>query len=46
MLGKFVSYNNDVTQYESSYNTGATNHNTNGSIDYGIFQVTDILDRV
>ena len=26
-------------QYESSYNTAATNDNTNGSRDYGIFQV-------
>ena len=28
-------------QYESSYNTGATNDNTNGSRDYGIFQIND-----
>ena len=42
---EFVFYNNNnVTQYESSYNTGATNHNTNGSIDYGIFQVTDRME--
>ena len=40
----FYYNNNDVTQYESSYNTGATNHNTNGSIDYGIFQVTDRME--
>merc|ERR1712241_992237 len=30
-----------LANYESSYNTGATNHNTNGSIDYGIFQIND-----
>ena len=28
-----------LAEHESSLNTGATNHNTNGSDDYGIFQV-------
>merc|ERR1712038_1610028 len=28
-----------LANYESSYNTGATNDNTNGSRDYGIFQI-------
>merc|ERR1712066_164691 len=30
-----------LANYESSYNTGATNDNTNGSRDYGIFQIND-----
>ena len=30
----------DTPQYESGYNTAATNDNTNGSRDYGIFQVS------
>ena len=29
-------------KYESSYNTAATNDNTNGSRDYGIFEVIDV----
>ena len=28
-----------LIQHESNYNTAAINHNTNGSTDYGIFQV-------
>ncbi|KAJ8338901.1 hypothetical protein SKAU_G00356870, partial [Synaphobranchus kaupii] len=28
-----------LAKWESSYNTGATNHNTDGSTDYGIFQI-------
>ncbi|XP_056592462.1 lysozyme C-like [Triplophysa dalaica] len=28
-----------LTRWESSYNTAATNHNTDGSTDYGIFQI-------
>ncbi|XP_061576787.1 lysozyme C [Cololabis saira] len=28
-----------LTRWESSYNTQATNHNTDGSTDYGIFQI-------
>ncbi|XP_075935835.1 lysozyme C-like [Anarhichas minor] len=28
-----------LSKWESSYNTGATNHNTDGSTDYGIFQI-------
>ncbi|XP_035040319.2 lysozyme C isoform X3 [Hippoglossus stenolepis] len=28
-----------LSQWESNYNTGATNHNTDGSTDYGIFQI-------
>ncbi|KAJ8338905.1 hypothetical protein SKAU_G00356910 [Synaphobranchus kaupii] len=28
-----------LARWESSYNTGATNHNTDGSTDYGIFQI-------
>uniref|UniRef100_A0A8C4EQE4 lysozyme n=1 Tax=Dicentrarchus labrax TaxID=13489 RepID=A0A8C4EQE4_DICLA len=28
-----------LTQHESNYNTGAINHNTDGSTDYGIFQI-------
>ncbi|KAM4615252.1 lysozyme C II-like [Polymixia lowei] len=28
-----------LTKWESSYNTQATNHNTDGSTDYGIFQI-------
>ncbi|XP_056156057.1 lysozyme C-like [Lampris incognitus] len=28
-----------LTQWESSYNTAATNSNRNGSTDYGIFQI-------
>merc|ERR1712066_1088592 len=30
-----------LANYESSFNTGATNDNTNGSRDYGIFQIND-----
>merc|ERR1711872_431015 len=30
-----------LVQWESSYNTGATNHNSNGSTDYGLFQIND-----
>ncbi|XP_069182334.1 lysozyme c-1-like [Procambarus clarkii] len=30
-----------LAQYESSFNTAATNKNTNGSRDYGIFQIND-----
>merc|ERR1711970_254785 len=36
-LGNWVC----LVQYESSYNTGATNDNTNGSRDYGLFQIHD-----
>eukprot|EP00090_Calanus_glacialis_P006361 TRINITY_DN14963_c0_g1_i2.p1 TRINITY_DN14963_c0_g1~~TRINITY_DN14963_c0_g1_i2.p1 ORF type:complete len:243 (-),score=48.51 TRINITY_DN14963_c0_g1_i2:58-786(-) len=36
-LGNWVC----LAQYESSYNTAATNDNTNGSRDYGIFQIND-----
>ncbi|XP_051972268.1 lysozyme C-like [Xyrauchen texanus] len=28
-----------LTKWESNYNTAATNHNTGGSTDYGIFQI-------
>uniref|UniRef100_A0A8C9ZTA9 lysozyme n=1 Tax=Sander lucioperca TaxID=283035 RepID=A0A8C9ZTA9_SANLU len=28
-----------LSQWESSYNTSATHHNTDGSTDYGIFQI-------
>ncbi|KAM9841319.1 lysozyme C [Aulostomus maculatus] len=28
-----------LSQWESNYNTRATNHNTDGSTDYGIFQI-------
>ncbi|XP_074546423.1 lysozyme C-like [Halichoeres trimaculatus] len=28
-----------LSQWESHYNTQATNHNTDGSTDYGIFQI-------
>ncbi|KAG7221236.1 hypothetical protein INR49_017453, partial [Caranx melampygus] len=28
-----------LSKWESGYNTGATNHNTDGSTDYGIFQI-------
>ncbi|KAM6985758.1 lysozyme C II-like [Aplochiton taeniatus] len=28
-----------LTKWESSYNTDAINHNTDGSTDYGIFQI-------
>uniref|UniRef100_A0A8C6TLQ3 lysozyme n=1 Tax=Neogobius melanostomus TaxID=47308 RepID=A0A8C6TLQ3_9GOBI len=28
-----------LTQHESNYNTRATNRNTDGSTDYGIFQI-------
>ncbi|XP_029926410.1 lysozyme C-like [Myripristis murdjan] len=28
-----------LTQWESNYNTAATNRNTDGSTDYGIFQI-------
>nr|Q9DD65.1 RecName: Full=Lysozyme C; AltName: Full=1,4-beta-N-acetylmuramidase C; Flags: Precursor [Paralichthys olivaceus]BAB17215.1 chicken-type lysozyme [Paralichthys olivaceus]BAB18249.1 c-type lysozyme [Paralichthys olivaceus] len=28
-----------LTEWESHYNTRATNHNTDGSTDYGIFQI-------
>ena len=28
-----------LSKWESSYNTGAINHNTDGSTDYGIFQI-------
>ena len=38
-LGWTIFLNKYIFQFESSYNSGATNHNTNGSIDYGIFQV-------
>ena len=33
----------DTPQYESGYNTAATNDNTNGSRDYGIFQVNKLI---
>eukprot|EP00091_Calanus_sinicus_P005590 TRINITY_DN16035_c0_g1_i1.p1 TRINITY_DN16035_c0_g1~~TRINITY_DN16035_c0_g1_i1.p1 ORF type:complete len:204 (-),score=44.91 TRINITY_DN16035_c0_g1_i1:138-749(-) len=36
-LGNWVC----LAQHESSYNTAATNDNTNGSRDYGIFQIND-----
>ncbi|XP_071376789.1 lysozyme C II-like [Centroberyx affinis] len=28
-----------LSKWESGYNTGATNHNSDGSTDYGIFQI-------
>ncbi|XP_008301771.1 lysozyme C [Stegastes partitus] len=28
-----------LTRWESNFNTGAINHNTDGSTDYGIFQI-------
>ncbi|XP_069170658.1 lysozyme c-1 [Procambarus clarkii] len=31
-----------IAQYESGFNTAATNKNTNGSKDYGIFQINDM----
>merc|ERR1711872_580804 len=36
-LGNWVC----LTQYESGYNTAATNDNVDGSRDYGIFQIND-----
>ena len=36
-IGKLVC----TAKYESSYYTGAQNHNTNGSTDYGLFQIND-----
>ncbi|XP_028828537.1 lysozyme C-like [Denticeps clupeoides] len=30
-----------LARYESNYNTDATNHNSDGSTDYGIFQINN-----